>query len=184
MQSHLHVVPAACGGDSSALLSRWTCERADLVAPSWARSPCRGQGCEVQVGPDGRSSCPRLGREGAGPRVLVGNAVTGRCSVSETWPASSIPSGRLPLLASRSEKGGRTEPHRTWCVNATYIRSHQLCAQDLELNRNNTSSPVRMVSVSVWTGRPVESPFTRAGRWGLPVVPSGSRCSRSPAGRW
>lgn len=77
MQSRLHVVPAACGGDSSALLSRWTCERADLVAPSWARSPHSGQGCEVQVGPDGRSSCPRLVRESAGPRVLVGNAVTG-----------------------------------------------------------------------------------------------------------
>ena len=108
----------------------------------------------------------------------------GRCSASETWPASSIPGGRLPLLASRSEKGGRTEPHRTWCVNATYIRSHQLCAQDLELNRNKASGPVRTVSVSVWTGRPVESPFTRAGRWGLPVVPSGSRRSRSPARRW
>ncbi|CAI9173349.1 unnamed protein product [Rangifer tarandus platyrhynchus] len=31
--------------------ARRTCERANLAAPSWARSPRRGQGWELQVGP-------------------------------------------------------------------------------------------------------------------------------------
>ena len=39
-------------------------------------------------------------------------------------------------------------------------------------------------SVSVWTACLVESPFTRAGRWGSPTVPSGAWCSRSPPNRW
>lgn len=37
----------------------------------------------------------------------------GRCSVSETRQASSLPSGRLPHLASRSEKGSRTDENCT-----------------------------------------------------------------------
>ena len=37
----------------------------------------------------------------------------GRCSASKTRQASSLSSGRLPLLASRSEKGSRTDGNRT-----------------------------------------------------------------------
>ena len=68
------------------------------------------------------------------------------------------------------------------CERSLYPCPPALCSGPA-LNESNASGPVRTVSVSVWTGRPVESP-SWAGSWGSPAVPSGAWRSRPPARRW
>lgn len=146
---------------------RWTCERAGVL--SLRPGPGAPQRAGLQ-GPGGTRTAvhvPVLAGEGAAPGSLVGNAVTGAVLRIRTWPPLQHPQwDACPSWRPGARKSGRAGTAQNLVCDATYIRSHQLCAQDLELNRNNASSPVKPVSVSVWTGHPVESPFTRAGGGG------------------
>ena len=130
VQSRLHVVPAGRGGGrSSALLSRRTCERADLALSPGPEPPQRaGLGAPGGTSKAGVRVQASAGAPAQGPggKRSHGGGATRR----EREPPAPRWMPAPPGVQEREGWRGRRGPHRTWCVNAVYTRAHQLCARD------------------------------------------------------
>ena len=134
--------------------------RQEFTSPSWPG------GCRPQ-GPGGKR-----GHRGGAPRPRPGKPPAS--------PVDACPSWRPGVRRAAGRMGTAQNPV---CEHSLYLFSPALCSGPGTEQKQCIQS-CENGSVSVWTACLVESPFTRAGRWGSPTVPSGAWCSRSPANRW